>query len=118
MPALVLLLLKRMLQLEKRYEIQPLSSIHHSLCQTLPLLLDVDVLLPKPRNLLVPLYVVNCQVAHLLLQLLDLSQGDVDVFTYSMFLRNESTDYNVIKQTHTETVSWSWRSPRAWPRCC
>ena len=63
-------------------------SIHHSLCQTLSLLLDVDVLLPKPRYLLVPLHVVHGQVSHLLLQLLDLRQGDVNVFTCSMFLRN------------------------------
>ena len=66
-------------------------SIHHSLCQTLSLLLHIHVLLPKPRYLLVPLHVVHCQVTHLLLQLLDLRQGDVNVFTCSMFRRNDTT---------------------------
>ena len=55
------------------------------------LLLHVYVLLPKPRYLLVSLHVVHGQVAHLLLQLLDLRQGDVNVFTCSMFRRNDTT---------------------------
>ena len=54
---------------------------HYLLGKTLPLLLDLDILHPESLDLLVPLHVDHGQVTHSLLQLLDLRQSDVNVFT-------------------------------------